>query len=145
MEICTRYVGMDSLEGGYLIHTNCADIKVCFVTDETVRLRASFDKELAEESYILMTTAWADRLDSLFEGERTRVSPCQPAVCETEGELTFDTGKVKLVLQKSPLNFRLYNAEGELLYSALPGNPSTLARNSRITTASTASAKRPAF
>ena len=133
MEICTRYVGMDSLEGGYLIHTNCADIKVCFVTDEIVRLRASFDKELAEESYILMTTAWADRLDSLFEGERTRVAPCQPAVCETEGEIAFDTGKVKLVLQKAPLNFRLYNAEGELLYSDLPGNPYTLDSNRRIT------------
>lgn len=48
---------MKHKDGSFLLHTDNADIKICFVTDEVVRIRASFDHELAEESYILMTTA----------------------------------------------------------------------------------------
>ena len=44
---------MERKDGAFLLHTDNADIKVCFVTDEIVRVRASFDHELAEESYIL--------------------------------------------------------------------------------------------
>lgn len=133
MEICSKFTGMDRLDGAFLIHTNCADIKVCFVTDEIVRVRASFDKELAEESYILATTAWADRLDPLFEGERTRLEPAGAAVTEDEAVIRFATGKVTLELQKDPICFRLFDAEGDLLYSDLAGNPFVLDANKRVT------------
>ena len=63
MEICSRFTGMERKDGAFLLHTDNADIKVCFVTDEIVR--ASFDHELAEESYVLMTTAWEDRIKPL--------------------------------------------------------------------------------
>ena len=52
MEICSRFTGMERKDGAFLLHTDNADVKVCFVTDEIVRVRASFDHELAEESYI---------------------------------------------------------------------------------------------
>lgn len=133
MEICSKFTGMDRLDGAFLIHTNCADIKVCFVTDEIVRVRASFDKEAAEESYILATTAWADRLDPLFEGERTRLEPAGAAVTEDEAVIRFATGKVTLELQKDPICFRLFDAEGDLLYSDLAGNPFVLDANKRVT------------
>ena len=68
MDICRKITGLDRLTGATLVHTNCADLKIVFVTEEIVRVRASFDKELAEESYVLMTTAWEDRLDPLFGG-----------------------------------------------------------------------------
>ena len=73
MYLCKEIQSMERLDGAFLFHTNCADIKVCFVTDEIVRVRVAFDRELAEESYILSTTAWEDRLDGLFGAERTRV------------------------------------------------------------------------
>ena len=65
MEICSRFTGMERKNGAFLLHTDNADVKVCFVTDEIVRIRASFDHELAEESYVLMTTAWEDRIKPL--------------------------------------------------------------------------------
>ena len=65
MEICSRFTGMERKNGAFLLHTDNADVKVCFVTDEIVRVRASFDHELAEESYVLMTTAWEDRIKPL--------------------------------------------------------------------------------
>ncbi len=65
MEICSRFTGMERKNGAFLLHTDNANVKVCFVTDEIVRVRASFDHELAEEPYVLMTTAWEDRIKLL--------------------------------------------------------------------------------
>ena len=118
MEICSRFTGMERKDGAFLLHTDNADVKVCFVTDEIVRVRASFDHELAEESYILMTTAWEDRM-----GERTRVEPFAAEVTEDDKTITFATGKVTLVVEKDPINFKLLSADGSELYSTLPGNP----------------------
>ena len=39
MEICSRFTGMERKDGAFLLHTDNADIKVCFVTDEIVRVR----------------------------------------------------------------------------------------------------------
>ena len=133
MDICTQFSGIERTDSAWLVHTNCADIKIIFVTDEIVRVRTSFDKEFTEESYVLMTTAWEDRLDPLFEGERTRVEPVIPGVEETDNEITFDTGKIRLVLMKDPIGFELYDAEGTLLYSDLHGNPVSLDSNRRVT------------
>ena len=132
MKICSRFAGMETKDGCYLVHTDNADLKIVFVTDEIVRVRASFDKELAEESYILMTTAWEDRLDPLFEGERTRVAPVMPAVEETDSTITFATAAVKLVLEKNPLCLALFNAEGVELYRTISGSPFILDSNNRV-------------
>ena len=133
MEICSRVTGLDRLDGAFLVHTNCADIKICFVTDEIVRVRASFDRELAEESYVLATTAWEDRLDSLFEGERRRVAPVIPALDESEKTLVFTSAALRLELDRDPICLRLYDAAGTELYSTLAGSPFTLDSNRRVT------------
>ena len=132
MDICTQFAGIEKLNGAWLIHTNCADIKVVFVTDEIVRIRTAFDRDFPEESYVLMTTAWEDRLDPLFEGERTRVEPVIPETTENDQEISFDTGKIRLVFTKDPIGFDLYDKEGSLLYSELHGAPSTLDSNRRV-------------
>ncbi|MGM9536712.1 MAG: TIM-barrel domain-containing protein [Candidatus Onthomonas sp.] len=131
MKICTVFTGYEPANGMYLIHTNQADVKVCFVTDEIVRVRASFDKEFAEESYVLSTVAWEDRLDSLFP-ERQHVAPVVPQITEDDKTLTFATTAVRLEVQKDPLSFRLYDAEGTLLYQDLAGNPFVLDSNHRV-------------
>ncbi|MGN0353468.1 MAG: TIM-barrel domain-containing protein [Muricoprocola sp.] len=132
MKICTKCVGFETVDGGYLIHTDAADVKIVFLTDEIIRLRASFDKELAEESYVLATTAWDDRMDGLFEGERNRIQPLVPVVKETETTLSFETAAVKLEMTKDPLCFSLYDSEGTLLYHDVSGSPFILDSNSRV-------------
>ncbi len=133
MKICSRFESMDASNGIYLIHTNCADVKVCFVTDEIVRVRASFDKKMEEESYILATTAWEDRMDDFLAEERVRKEPVIPIVAEDENIISFETSEVKLELQKDPIAFRLYDKEGALLYSDVEGNPFVLDSNNRVT------------
>lgn len=133
MKLCRQYQGMEPHKGGFLVHTNCADIWGCFVTPEIVRVRVAFDRKLEEESYVLATTAWADRLDPLFGDSRTRVEPVAPRVEEDGDSVRFATGAVRLELGKDPLGFRLYNAAGDLLYADLAGTPYTLDSNRRIT------------
>ena len=48
MDICKKVTGLERLNGAVLLHTNCADLKVVFVTDEIVRVRASFDREMGD-------------------------------------------------------------------------------------------------
>lgn len=133
MDICRAITGLEKQDGCFLAHTNCADLKIVFVTDEIVRVRASFDKEMAEESYVLMTTAWEDRLDPLFEGQRTRVTPVGPKVTEGEKTIIFETAALRLEIDRDPICIRLYDAEGTELYSSLTGSPFTLDSNRRVT------------
>ena len=132
MEICSKITGFEALAGAYLVHTDNADLKLYFVTDEIIRVRASFDKEFAEESYVLATTAWEDRLDPLFEGERTRVDPVQPDFVETEDKLVFRTAALRLELDRDPLCIRLYDCEETELYCSIAGSPFILDSNKRV-------------
>lgn len=133
MQLCNKIEGMERRDGMFLFHTNCADIGICFVNDEIVRVRVSFDREFAEESYVLSTTAWEDRLDRLFEGERNRIVPAEPAFQENETFYLFETAAVRLELSKNPLGIRLYDREGTLLYHDLEGTPYIQDSNRRIT------------
>ena len=133
MELCTKLTGMERREGAFLLHTDCADLKLVFVTDEILRLRVSFDRELAEESYVLMTTAWPDRLDPLFEGQRRRVNPVEPTFSETAQTLIFQTDALRLELDREPLCLRLFDRAGTLLWATVPDCPFTRDRNGRVT------------
>ena len=133
MEICSKITGYKNLGSEFILNTNCADIKLYFLTDEIIRVRASFNKEFAEESYILSLTAWADRLDDLFKGERTRIEPAKFNFNESDSALKFSTQRLTLEINKDPINIKLFDNEGTELYSSLSGNPFTLDSNKRIT------------
>ena len=133
MDICRKVTGLDNLAGAALVHTNSCDVRIVFVTDEIVRVRASFDKAFAEESYVLMTTAWEDRLDPLFEGQRTRANPVEPKIIEGEKTIAFESKALRLELDRDPICIRLYDADGTELYSTLSGSPFILDTNKRVT------------
>ena len=114
-----QYQSLEKIENGWLVHGDHADIKLIFMSDDVIRLRVSFDREFPEESYALVTTAWEDRLDPLFEKERTRIQaldvPCEEGV----DTLTFRTATLKLVMKKCPLSFSLYTIDGVCIYRDL--------------------------
>ncbi len=133
MKIVSRVTETEEKNGMFLIHTNCADIGVWFLTDEIVRLRASFGGKMEEESYVLSATAWEDRLDFLFEEERVRFSTIRARISEDEKCLCISTDAIRLEIDKKPICIRLYDRDGSELYSSLEGNPYTLDSNNRIT------------
>ena len=132
MEICSKITGLEALDASYILHTNNADIKLYFLTDEIIRVRVSFDKNFAEESYVLATTAWEDRLDNLFEGERTRVEPAKIKFEENDTNFVFSTAKLKLEVVKNPICIKLFDSDSDELYSTLSGSPFTLDSNKRV-------------
>lgn len=117
--ILKKYQSIEKTDNGYLIHGDCADVMLVFMSDDVIRIRASFDRAFPEESYALVTTAWPDRLDPLFEGERTRITALDLPYEEDEATLTFRTAALKLVLKKEPFSFSLYDSEGNCIYRDL--------------------------
>ena len=60
MKVCTS-ASMVKQENGYFsVVTNAVEIRIWFLTDSILRIRAGFDGDFAEESYSLVTTAWED-------------------------------------------------------------------------------------
>lgn len=110
---------VEKTENGYRIHGDNADVMLVFMTDDIIRVRVSFDRAFKEESYTLVTTAWADRMDEMLAGERTRITALDVPCEETDKTLTFRTATLKLVLRKCPFSMLLYTADGELIYQDL--------------------------
>ncbi len=115
-----KYLSREKTENGWLLHGDSADVMLVFLSDDVIRIRVSFDRSFPEQSYTLVTTAWADRLDPLFEGERQRITALDVPCEEDEKRLSFTTATLRLVLKKEPFSFQLYDAAGTCLYRDLP-------------------------
>ncbi|MBQ7577057.1 MAG: DUF4968 domain-containing protein [Synergistaceae bacterium] len=115
-----KFISLEKTNNGYIIHADNADILLIFMTDDVIRVRVSFEKKFVERSYALINTAWPDELDNLFAGERTRINALDISCQENEKNLTFETRTLRLVMNKSPLNFSLYNHENICIYRDLP-------------------------
>ena len=60
----------------YEVLTDCVPLRLWFLTDDIIRIRAGFDGDFDEASYALMTTAWESRTDELFRKERQKMLHC---------------------------------------------------------------------
>ena len=114
-----HYLSHEKTENGWLLHGNAADVLLVFLSDDVIRIRVSFARSFDEASYTLVTTAWPDRLDPLFEGERTRIQALDVPCGESEKELRFATATCTLVLNKEPFFFKLLDSEGRTVYRDL--------------------------
>ena len=65
MKICMNATTVTQKENYFSVATNCTEIRIFFLTDHIIRIRAGFDGDFAEESYSLVTTAWEDILKRL--------------------------------------------------------------------------------
>ncbi len=117
--ILKKALSVEKQPNGYLVHGDCADVMLVFMSDDVIRVRVSFGRTFPEESYALVTTAWEDRLDGLFDGERTRISPLDIPCEDAGGCFVFCTAALKLVLKKEPFSFTLYTADGKCVYRDL--------------------------
>ena len=152
MEICRKLISAAPAEGGALVLLDHAVMRVYFMTDRILRLRVHFYDSSAhtpadaagsftdaaadlpaDASYILQTTAWEDRLDGLFEGERIRLAPLSVKIEDREDCVLLCTDALKLTLYKDPLEILLCDAEGCELYRSIAGNPFVRDSNNRIT------------
>ncbi|MCT6851356.1 MAG: DUF4968 domain-containing protein, partial [Staphylococcus epidermidis] len=115
--LITKFENIKKINNGYIVSTDNADIMLIFLTDDIVRIRVSFNKEFKESSYALVTTAWKDELDQLFQNERQHIKALDIPYAEDQFQLEFKTKNIKLVLNKNPLYFTIYDTQGTLLYN----------------------------
>ena len=115
--LITKFENIKKINNGYIVSTDSADIMLIFLTDDIVRIRVSFNKEFKESSYALVTTAWKDELDQLFQNERQHIKALDIPYAEDQFQLEFKTKNIKLLLNKNPLYFTIYDTQGTLLYN----------------------------
>lgn len=64
MKVCTNAYTVAKKDNYFSVMTNSVEIRILFLTDSILRIRAGFDGDFAEESYSLVMTAWEDRMIS---------------------------------------------------------------------------------
>ncbi|WP_316860145.1 glycoside hydrolase family 31 protein [uncultured Cohaesibacter sp.] len=119
MKIARKLLDFTQADGLVVLKTDGPDIRLVFLSDDILRIRASFDGAFKEASYVLTMTAWDDHLDELFGEERNRVTPVVPSVKETTKRVVFETASLKLSITKDPFGLEIYDAEGTLLHKDL--------------------------
>lgn len=117
MKICTRASSVTQHENYFSILTDGAELRLWFLTDSIVRIRAGFDGDFAEESYSLVLTAWEDRMDGFLKNYRRRIETADAALTDG-GDTAVIQGKLlKVVVEKDPFRICVYDAEGTCLHA----------------------------
>lgn len=107
-------------------------IRIMFLSDRIIRIRASFDGTFPEESYVLAMTGWADRFDNFLAEERVRVPLKQIRQMNEKNQIILSLSSTCVKIDTDPFRISaFYN--NEMLYSDIPGYGYVLDRNSRRT------------
>lgn len=117
MKICTKVFSINQRENYVSIQTDGVELRVMFLTDSILRIRAGFDNDFAEESYSLVMTAWEDRMDEFMKNYRKRITAAEFSL-EDKNEIAVLQGKLlKVVIEKEPFRICVYDQEGTLLHA----------------------------
>lgn len=117
MKLCTKVLRIRQQDNYFAIQTDSVEIRVMFLTDYILRIRAGFDGDFAEESYSLVLTAWQDRMDDLLKAYRRRIRVAEAFLTDGEGEAVLQGRELKVVIEKAPFRICVYDKEGTLLHA----------------------------
>ena len=120
MKVCTNAYTVIKKDNYFSVTTNSVEIRILFLTDSILRIRAGFDGDFAEESYSLVMTAWEDRMDDFLKGRRTRVAAADAVLSDGDREAVIEGSLLKVVVEKDPLRSCGYDKEGTLLHADIP-------------------------
>ena len=117
MKVCTNAYTVAKKDNYFSVMTNSVEIRILFLTDSILRIRAGFDGDFAEESYSLVMTAWEDRMDDFLKGRRTRVEAADAVLSDGNREAVIEGRNLKVVVEKDPFRICVYDKEGTLLHA----------------------------
>ncbi len=130
MKVCYRAGTVTQQNGIAHIQTNAVEIRVLFLTDDIVRIRAGFDGDWDEASYSLAMTAWDSRTDELLKGYsrtdellkdyRKRVELSPLAVTDGEDRAVIQGRRLRVVVEKKPMRLLVFDQDGSLLHADIP-------------------------
>ena len=117
MRLCTLAQTVTRQDNYFSIQTNSVEIRLMFLTDSILRIRAGFDGDFAEESYSLVMTAWEDRMDDFLKNYRRRITAADAVLTDGEKEAVIQGKELKVVVEKDPFRICVYDKEGTLLHA----------------------------
>ena len=120
MKVCYTAGAVTAENNYFVIHADCVDIRVWFLTDDILRIRAGFDGDFDEASYSLTMTAWASRTDELMKDCRKRVTCADAVLTDGEKEAVIQGKNLCVRVKKDPFMLSVYDAEGTLLHEDIP-------------------------
>ena len=117
MKICLKAVSVIK-HGNYCsIITDGTEIRVWFLTDHIVRIRAGFGGDFAEESYSLVSTAWPDRMDDFLKDYRHCITAADFSLDDLADKAVLQSRELKVIIEKDPFRICIYDHEGTLLHA----------------------------
>lgn len=117
MKICYRAFDVKKVNNYYSIMTNSVEIRLWFLTDDIIRIRAGFDGDFDEASYSLVMTAWDSRTDSLLKDYRKKICVSDSALTDAPEKATITGSKLTVIVEKNPFRICVYDREGTLLHA----------------------------
>lgn len=117
MKVCQSVSAVQKADHYFSVKTNCTEIRILFLTDSIIRIRAGFDGDFAEESYSLVTTAWEDRMDDFLKNYRTRTQAAEAVLEDGDSQAVIQGAKLKVVVEKDPFRICVYDEEGTQLHA----------------------------
>lgn len=152
MKVCYTAGPVKKLENCFSVSTNAVEIRIWFLTDDILRIRAGFDGDWDEASYSLTMTAWDSRTDELMKDCRKRVQTAAAELTDGDKQAVIQGSRLKVVVEKAPFRIMVYDKDGSLLHADIPdlayredsNHRRMHASQMKPTTASMALAKNPA-
>lgn len=120
MKVCYTAGAVTELAGCYSIATNAVELRLWFLTDEILRIRAGFDGDWDEASYSLTMTAWESRTDELMKEWRRQVKPADAVLTDEKAQAVIQGKRLKVVIEKKPFRILVYDKDGSLLHADIP-------------------------
>lgn len=120
MKICTQAETISFQNNYYSIQTNSIEIRLWFVTDNIIRIRAGFDQTWDEASYSLVTAAWDSRTDPLFDQERKKIPTACSTMTDLDNHAVIEGKRLKVVIHKNPFTIEVLDHDGQLIHKDIP-------------------------
>lgn len=100
MKVCYKAGAVTAQNHYYSIAADAVEIRVWFLTDDIIRIRAGFDGDWDEASYSLVTTAWESRTDELMKDYRKRINVAEAALVDGETRAVITGKKLRVEVEK---------------------------------------------
>ena len=117
MKICTKALAVTQQDNYFSVQTDGVEIRLMFLTDSNLRIRAGFDGDFAEESYSLGLTAWEDRMDDFMKKYRKKVDAAKATLTDGETEAVIQGKLLKVIVEKDPFRICVYDEDGTLIHA----------------------------
>ena len=120
MKVCYQAGAVIQRDNYFSIEADCLEIRLWFLTDDILRIRAGFDGDWDEASYSLVMTAWPSRTDAFLGKERRRVETAQAVLSDGPEEAVIQGKHLRVVVHKDPFHISVYDQEGTLIHEDIP-------------------------